>query len=316
MWVFTPPRRPAYLIAVVEKPSDVAILGSGFIGSHLARTLSDVGYSYRLVSSAQCDLTDACQVRRALQDCTGNTSIVMTACVTRLRDNSYAGFNRNVLMAENLAAFLRTNKVRNVVFLSTVDVYGLLEDSRIIHEGLPLRPDDYYSMSKVVSEFILTKACSSQNIPLAILRLTGVYGPGDDGKSAMWKMARSAVDRGTISIYGDGQDKRDFITVQDVAKVIFYEITTPRHHIVNVSTGTSHTIMDIARCLVEYVPSTIEVIPTSDENNPKRAKIMRFNTARLRTEIPEFTPTDLPVGIQQYLRDFTQKEPRSSNVEA
>ena len=282
----------------------IIILGSGFIGTHFARTLANNGSSYQLVSSAECDLTNLDQVQQTLQNCDSNTSIIMTACVTRLRDNSYLGFHQNVLMAENLAAFLKSHTVRNVVFLSSVDVYGLLEEGKIIHEDLPLNPDDYYAMSKVVSEFILTKGCSAQNIPLAILRLTGVYGPGDDGKSTIWKLTQSAINRGVISVYGDGQDERDFITVQDVVKVILYEIATPRHHTVNIATGTSHTILEIAQCIAKTIPCKIELVPMLEENRPKRAKIMLFDITRLKTELPEFTPTNISEGIQQYLNDF------------
>lgn len=283
---------------------DIIILGSGFIGTDLARALAGSESSFRLVSSAACDLTDRDQVQQTLQNCDSSTSIVMTACVTRLRDNTYLGFHQNVLMAENLATFLRSHTVRNVVFLSSVDVYGLLEEGQVIHEELPLNPDDYYAMSKVVSEFILTKGCGARNIPLAILRLTGVYGPGDDGKSTIWKLTQSAIDQGVISVYGDGQDERDFVTVQDVAKVILCEIVTPRHHIVNVATGTSHTILEIARCIAKMIPCKFELIPALDENQPKRAKIMWFDTTKLKTELPEFTPSDLSEGIRQYLNAF------------
>ena len=283
---------------------NIIILGSGFIGTHLARTLASNGSSYQLVSSAECNLTNLDQVQQTLQNCDSNTSIIMTACVTRLRDNSYLGFHQNVLMAENLATFLRSHTVRNVIFLSSVDVYGLLEEGQIIHEDLPLNPDDYYAMSKVVSEFILTKGCSARDIPLAILRLTGVYGPGDDGKSTIWKLTQSAVNRGVISVYGDGSDARDFITVQDVVKVILCEITTPCYHTVNIATGTSFTILEIAQCIAKTIPCQIELIPVLGENRPKRANIMRFDITRLKTELPEFTPTNLSEGIQQYLNDF------------
>ena len=281
----------------------IIILGSGFIGTHLARTFASNGSSYQLVSSAECDLTNLEQVQQTLRNCDSNTSLVMTACVTRLRDNSYRGFHQNVLMAENLATFLKSHTVRSIVFLSTVDVYGLLEEGQIIHEDLPLNPDDYYAMSKVVSEFILTKG-SVRNIPLAILRLTGVYGPGDDGKSTIWKLTQSAIDRGVISVYGDGQDERDFITVYDVVKVILYEIVTPRHHTVNIATGTSQTILEIARCIAKMIPCKIELIPVLEESQPKRVQIMRFDTTKLKTELPEFTPTDLSEGIRQYLSGF------------
>src|SRR3972149_1650443 len=286
----------------------IIILGCGFIGSHIARTLSKNGSSYKSVSSTECDLTNLELVQRTFCDCDSNTSVVMTACITRLRDNSYRGFNQNVLMAENLATFLRSHTVRNVIFLSSVDVYGLWEQAKIIREDLPLNPDDYYAMSKLVSEFILTKACSDQGIPLVILRLTGVYGPGDDGKSTIWKLVRSALDQGVISVYGDGQNVRDFIAVQDVVQVILglCETVTPRNQIINVATGTSHTILEIAQYIAEIIPCRVELLPKPKEESPKRAKVIHFDTMRLKTELPEFVPTDLCDGIRLYLNSINR----------
>ena len=105
-------------------------------------------------------------------------------------------------------------------------------------------------------------------------------------------------------MYGDGQDERDFITVQDVVRVILCEIIKPRFHTVNIATGTSHTILEIARCIAKTVPCKIELVPVLEENRPKRANIMRFDITRLKTQLPEFTPTDLSEDIRQYLNDF------------
>lgn len=287
--------------------SNIIILGAGFIGTHFYRVLVNNHRAVQLVSSAVCNLTQTDQVEQTLKNCDSSTTVVMTAAVSRLRDNSYAGFNQNLLMAENVSHFLKTHPVRNVVFLSTVDVYGLLEEGQTIHEDLPLMPDDYYAMSKVVSEFILTKGCSAQHTPLAIFRLTGVYGPGDSGKSTIWRLTQSAIKGGAISVDGDGQDERDFVPVQDVAQVISREIATPRSHIVNIASGTSLTIMEIAQRIAKRIPCKIEqVLAALETNRPKRAKIMRFDIAKLKKEFPEFTATTLSEGIQCYLDNWTQ----------
>ena len=290
--------------------SNILILGAGFVGAHLHRTLANSHRAVELVSSAACDLTQADQVEDALRNCDSSTTVVMTAAVSRLRDNSYAGFSLNVLMAEKLSEGLRRKSVRNVVFLSSVDVYGLLEEGQTIHEGLPLRPDDYYAMSKVVSEFILTKSCRAQRTPLAILRLTGVYGPGDSARSTMWHLTQSAFVQGTISVYGDGRDERDFVLVEDVARVISCESVAPHNHVLNIATGTSLTIMEIAQIIARTVPCRIEqAAATRETTHPARAKVMRFDIAKLKGDFPEFEacpPTALPEGIRRYLDDWTR----------
>lgn len=272
---------------------DIVILGTGFIGTSLANAL---GNNCQLVSSSECDLTDWEQVRETLRECNHNTSIVVVAAITPKRDNSYWGFCQNVHMAKNLAAFLKSRPIRSVVFLSTVDVYGLV-GGQAINENLLVNPADWYGMSKVVSEFILTKGCSVYDIPLAILRLPGVYGPGDGGKSVIGKLIRSAIEQGTIAVYGDGLDRRDFLFIQDVVQVICCEIAKPSLHVVNVATGTCYTILEIAQHIARRIPCKIEMTACQ----PVRARALCFDITKLRSNLPEFAPTDIVDGIQHYL---------------
>lgn len=278
---------------------DTVILGAGFIGSNLARILDG---NCRLVDSSECDLTNLEQIQRTLQGCNHNTSLVVAAGVTRLRDNSYWGFCQNVLMAKNLASFLKFRLIRSVVFLSTVDVYGFV-GNQTIDESFPVNPVDWYTISKVVSEFALAKGCNVYDIPLAVLRLSGVYGPRDGGKSVVGKLIQSAIERGIITVYGDGLDRRDFLFVQDVVQVICCELARPNSHIVNVATGTCHTILEIAQYIARRIPCKIEMVA----HHPARARALCFDTTKLRSDLPEFVPTDIIDGIQHYLEHLGRK---------
>lgn len=238
----------------------------------------------------------------ALKNLTGNNVVVMNSCITRLKENTFASMWANIRMAENLGRFLETTPVGQVIFLSTVDIYGLLPGGVRISEELLPNPNDYYAISKLTSEYLLKRALSKSGIPLTIFRLTGVYGPGDEGKSTIYALVQSARTRGKITIFGDGSNQRDFIYVDDLSKVIMEAIRQKSQETVNIAVGKSLAIKDIAaliaagfkgRCTLEFKPS-----PSPSE---ERIKDMVYDVRRLNSVFPNISFTDLEKGISLYL---------------
>ena len=95
----------------------------------------------------------------------------------------------------------------------------MFNDTIITEELLP-QPFNYYSISKLSSESILKKVCFKNKIPLLILRMPGIYGPGDDDISLINKFVKSALTKKKVTLIGNGKDKRDLVYVDDIYKII------------------------------------------------------------------------------------------------
>ncbi len=282
------------------------ILGaSGFIGRHLLGQFSLAKeFITKGFSSQECNLLTYADVGKALSKATKNDNLIIAAAITRLRDNSYSAMLKNIEMAHNVSRFLLRRSLGHVTYLSSVDVYGISLKGKI-KESIPLNPNDYYSISKATGEFLLKKACFRNSIPLAILRLAGVYGPGDNGKSTLWNLLNSAVKNRKIMIYGDGKDTRNYVYVGDLYEITKAAIMRKTDRVVNISSPESYSIAQIVEMLKRQLPFKVKVTFRSEKRGiEKRLKHMRFDCSLLEKEFPDLKMTKLKDGICQYIADF------------
>lgn len=289
-------------------PERIIILGSsGFIGARilekflLSRNLTVKGFS-----SNDCDLLSADVVSEILSDLTLGDVLIMASAITRLKENSFNSMIKNIQMVENVCGVILKRPVRQLIYLSTVDIYGInLDRNTKISEKLRPDPGDYYALSKITGEFLFRKECNKLNIPLTVLRLSGVYGPGDKGGGAVRSFILSALNERKITIYGKGSDLRDYIYVDDVYEIINAAIGKRLNNTVNVATGRSYSIIQIAKIIKSLLPYKIDIefMPKSG-NLEKRAGDMIFDCAWLKSTFPGFKMTDLREGTSLYLSCF------------
>jgi UDP-glucose 4-epimerase len=288
------------------KLKKIVILGAGgFIGRYLLTTFSkNVQGQIIGNTSAKCDLLYPDSVMSGLSEVTEEDVIVMASGITRLTADSYDSMIKNIQMAENLCNFLDEKPVSQVVFLSTVEVYGNVPEDVMITETLLPNPNNYYAISKLVSEYLLRGLGSRKEIPLTVLRLPGVYGHGDYGKSVIDTMVTSAQLNGKIIVYDGGSAKRDFVYIDDLAKLIAEAILCKADVTVNVASGESHSILEIARMIASRMGESIsiEVVPDGCSYN-NRPKYIGFDMTFLRARFPGIIFTGIKSGIEKYLMD-------------
>lgn len=266
--------------------------GSGFIGGALARRLASRGRPSVVLGSGQCDLRDEAQVIARLGDLPNGARVVFCATVNKGVDDSRTGMEANLRMADNVARVLRGCRPGGLVFLSTVDVYGL-NPPKPLAEHSPTAPAGYYGISKLASEHLLRRA-GGAGCPLAVLRLPGVYGPGDGGRSVVARLARGILRDGRVRLEGGGTVLRDYIHVADLLDLVDRLLLEPRDCTLNVATGASLPIREIVRVLARALgrETACEQAPA----NPAAAGDLVFDTAALEREFPGVVATDMERG--------------------
>lgn len=290
------------------KPERVIILGSsGFIGKYLfekfssARQMGAIGFS-----SKDLDLLSIRSLKYELSGLALNDVLVLAAAITRLKENTFYSMLKNMQIVENVANLIAERPVGQVVYMSTIDVYGIdIKKGRKITEQTLLSPNDYYAVSKLAGEFLLKKTCSDRKIPLVILRLAGVYGPGDENKSTIDKIVTDALRNKKITIYGDGKNLRDYVYVDDLYKVVKYAISRRLSLTVNIATGKSYSISEIAHTVRSLLPlkADIEYRNNSFKGSGKRIRDLIFDCSYLRKSFPGLKFSDLKGGLKAYLEN-------------
>jgi UDP-glucose 4-epimerase len=167
----------------------------------------------------------------------------------------------NVLGTLNVLKGCRAAGVRKVVFSSTSAVYGLAD--RPIHRETDL-PDPLspYAITKLAGEHYLALFARAYGVPTVALRYFNVYGPRQDPKSpyaaAVAIFAEKARSGQPITIFGDGDQTRDFVFVGDVvaANILAAEKGTG---VYNVACGGRITVNDLAREIIALSGRTVPI---------------------------------------------------------
>ena len=282
-------------------PARVVLLGaSGHIGRALTARLERDQVPVVPHTSKSLDLTRP-EALGALDGALGAGSVlVFASALTPDRGQTPETLMANVAMAANLAKYLARRAPELCLYVSSDAVYGF--DANPVTEDTPVSPGGYYALGKYSGERVMEYAARAAGFPLLTLRVTSVYGPGDPhGAYGPNAFARSlARDRG-LRIFGEGEEERDHVYVDDVAGLMAGLIQARATGLLNVATGESRSFGDVVKVIRRLVPYEVTVT-----NAPRAGAIThrRFDTARLARALPGFAFTPFEEGLRATLDAF------------
>jgi len=243
--------------------------GCGFIGSHIVSKLVDKGFKVIIIdnlSSGSLDNIRGLDVNFYHADISNHQTVeeifykdkpdfvIHQAAQTNVQKSISNVMNDaeiNILGTIKLLELSKKYNVQKFIFASSAAVYGEPKQIPIdvIH---PLNPINPYGLSKWTSEKYIQLMASMSNLDYTILRYSNVYGPKQrsDIEGGVVSIFINSLKQGkNINIYGDGNQIRDFIFVEDVADANIQALFKGSKEILNVSTQTSTTINEIYRLL-------------------------------------------------------------------
>ncbi|SFF28530.1 UDP-glucose 4-epimerase [Paenibacillus catalpae] len=148
----------------------------------------------------------------------------------------------NILSTIRLLELAVKYGVRKFVYASSAAIYGMPE-AALINEAHPKHPMSGYGVSKYVPELYIYTYAKLYGLEYGILRYANVYGPrqASDGEGGVVAIFVDRLLRGQkLVIYGDGEQTRDFIYVEDIADANIAAILAEQNVIANV--GTAHPL--------------------------------------------------------------------------
>ena len=257
--------------------------GCGFIGSHLVDDLLRRGHRVRILDDLstgkrsnlpadvlprQCELITGDVVDRELVErCFDGVDycfhLAAVASVQRSNED-WSGTHRiNLTGAINILDAARRQRVP-VVYASSAAVYGDNADTPL-QESAQLRPLTAYGADKLGCELHARVASLVHSVPTTGLRFFNVYGPRQCASSPYSGVISIFADRLTraepLVVFGDGEQTRDFIFVEDV--VAFLQAAMARVSLTpscfNVCTGRSTTINQLASLLMSLCGTRVAV---------------------------------------------------------
>ena len=302
--------------------------GSGFIGNHVAQVLLKQGLEVKIydlkpsslskVESVQGDILDEVQLEQAAHGCDAIVHLAAQISVPRSIENPEETYNINVTGTQNVIACAEKMGIRRVLLASSAAVYGDATAIPLKEEtiGTLLSP---YATSKYDNEHQVVLA-RERGLEAVALRFFNVYGPNQSVQGAYAAVIPKVIETITSGqrpvIFGDGQQTRDFVHVQDVAMGIFKLLSIDwdkvNSHVYNIATQQQISILELIDAVnqncVELGILEVPVQPLFE--NPRIGDIKHSvaNIEKIMEQI-QWSPTiDFHQGIRALLQQDGVRE--------
>lgn len=193
----------------------------------------------------------------------------------------------------------RVHGVPHILFSSSAAVYGdnlnipLVETER-------LAPTSPYGVTKMATEHYLRVYHELYGMDATVFRFANVYGErqGEKGEGGVVSIfCKLLSQRQGITVFGDGNQTRDFVYAGDIAQAIIRALPLKGYHTMNVSTGQETSINDLIRSFEKAVGYTVPVQYTA----PRTGDILRsvLSNETLKRDLGFVPAMDLEEGIRR-----------------
>jgi len=254
--------------------------GAGFLGSALANRLVRAGHTVRVLDDLSAgdparldpqvmftrgDVSDVPKLWTLLQgiDCVYHLAARVSVPESILYPRDYNAVNVGGTVAVMEA--MRDAGVKRVVFTSSGAVYGEQEQQPVCEHFSP-NPGSPYAASKASAEHYVRTIGKLWGIETVILRVFNAYGPGQAVPPAhapvIPQLLKQALGGGSLVVFGDGRQSRDFVYVEDVVDGLITAATARNvdRQIINIGSGTEVSINAITGKIGRIAGRQVNVI--------------------------------------------------------
>ncbi len=268
----------------MRKPSKVLVTGgAGFIGSHMVDRLVNDGYDVRIIDDLSTgridniqsllsagmvdfvkgDIRDASLVTKNVDDIDVVVHFAAVTSVPFSVKNPELTFDVNLLGTLNLIRACAQRDVGRFVFVSSCAVCGdpTSLPVREEHQTNPISP---YAESKLIAERYCLGFQQRQLLRSVVLRFFNVYGPRqgmNDYSGVITRFIDRVRQKEPLSIYGDGSQTRDFVSVHDVVEAVLASMKSSdsEGEVFNVGSGKPTSINELAKTILELAGVDLEI---------------------------------------------------------
>jgi len=301
--------------------------GAGFIGSHTVdRFLAD-GFEVVVLDDLRSgrleninqhvgernfrfvrgDVRDSCLVRELVSDVDAVVHLAALISVPESIRDPVLTNDVNVNGTLNLLKASVDFGVKRFVYASSCAVYGNAE-SLPIKEDCPARPESPYGVSKLVAENYVRTYHEDFGLETVCLRYFNVYGPrqvySDYSGVITQFMSRLAKDLPLV-VFGDGEQTRDFVHVQDVAEANMLALKNGgiAGETFNIGTGVATTVNQLANMLLEVTNKThLKIMHSKPRKGDIKHSVADISKARRKLH---FNPKmSLKDGLEEFTKSY------------
>ena len=298
--------------------------GAGFLGSALANRLVLRGHRVQVLDDLSAgdpgrlssrvlftrgDVRDVPRLWTLLQDvdCVYHLAAKVSVPESVLYPREYNDVN--VGGTVSLMEAVRDAGVKRVILVSSGAVYGE-QEHQPVHEDLRPNPRSPYAVSKLAAEYYVTTIGALCGIETVILRVFNAYGPGQAIPPAHAPVIplflKQALARGTLVVFGSGEQTRDFVYVDDVVDALVAAGTAKGvdRAIINVGSGKEVSVNTLVEKIARLVGHEVNVIHNRSQSGGESRLVADISRAR---RLLGYRPK---VDIDRGLRLLLERDPQ------
>lgn len=303
--------------------------GAGFIGSNLVKlilrehpdihvlnfdlltyagnlvSLSDVEDNPRY-SFVRGDVSDLQAVKKAMEGCWAVLHLAAESHVDRSILDAGPFLNTNVIGTQVMLDAARFHKIERFIQISTDEVYGSLKpDDPAFTEQNRLKPNSPYSASKAAADLLVRAYEKTYDMHAVITRCSNNYGPYQFPEKLIPLLINNAMKDKPIPVYGDGQQVRDWLFVEDHCRAIITVMEKGvSGEIYNIGGNCEVVNLELVKMLLDELGKPESLI-TFVKDRPAHDRRYAMNIDKITGELgwkPEHTLSQaLPKTVKWYL---------------
>src|SRR5215468_390835 len=273
-----------------QKPRRVVVLGAyGFVGGTCARLLAARGVPVLPLDKDDIDLTASGAAEQLQKRLAPDDALLVVSARAPCKDTGMMVDNIRIMHA--VCSALERSSVHHVVYFSSDAVYSdapvpLTEQSRTEPVSMHLARE------------LMLKA--TVKAPLAVVRSTLIYGEGNPhngyGPNRFRRLAAAGQE---IVLFGEGEERRDHVLIDDVAEIVCRVIEHRSRGTLNIATGEVYSFRDIAERVAAMGKPVVAVRGTPRQGEMPHGGYRPFDIAACRRAFPDFRYTSLADGLNQ-----------------
>ncbi|MFF2413150.1 dTDP-glucose 4,6-dehydratase [Bacillus safensis] len=218
----------------------------------------------------------------------------------------------NVLGTYRMLEAVLKGKAKKLIHISTDEVYGDLEpDDPAFTEQTSLSPNNPYSASKASSDLLVKSYIHTHQLPAMITRCSNNYGPYQHEEKLIPTIIRKAVNGENIPIYGDGQQIRDWLYVEDHARAVKQVLENgTAGQVYNIGGGNEKTNLDLTKTILSQLGISHDQIAFIQDRKGHDRRYA-IDASKLKGELGWTQETSFEEGIEKTINWYRAKYDQS-----
>ena len=267
----------------------------GFVGSAISNKLLSEGIETLPLGRNDVDLLQSDAVEKLLDLIKPGDSFVAVSAIAPVKNSKMLVDNLRLAQTITSALSKRNDDIVHVINIGSDAVYS--DISTPLLESSHTAPTNYHGIMHVAREVMFVNEI---NAPLVTLRPTLIYGAGDThngyGPNQFCRLANAGKE---IVLFGEGEELRDHVLIDDVAEIACLALLHRSHGIINVATGRVTSFLEIANRVSNLTNPSVAV-QTSPRTGPMPHNGYRaFNNSVTSKCFPSFQYTLIEDGLQK-----------------